>query len=158
VINMNFGRPDPATLGRPQEPSQAYSDSKACNVALALAWGRRLPRVASAAVDPGWVKTKLASAGAPSSVTSSADTLAYCCTKADLAAAPYWKDRRAEGCWVYPGGRRPVVGPDSKCKVEGGPRHGVGRRRVGVGQDHDTVRSEGRALASSRTRGRRRSG
>ena len=91
--SANFGRPDPATLGRPQQPSQAYSDSKACDVALALAWGRRLPRVASAAVDPGWVKTKLASAGAPGDVTSSADTLAYCCTEADLASAPYWKDR-----------------------------------------------------------------
>jgi NAD(P)-dependent dehydrogenase (short-subunit alcohol dehydrogenase family) len=91
--SANFGRPDPATLGGPQEPSQAYSDSKACDVALALAWGRRLPRVASAAVDPGWVKTKLASAGAPGNVTSSADTLAYCCTEADLASAPYWKDR-----------------------------------------------------------------
>jgi NAD(P)-dependent dehydrogenase (short-subunit alcohol dehydrogenase family) len=51
--SANFGRPDPATLGRPQEPSQAYSDSKACDVALALAWGRRLPRVASAA-RPNW--------------------------------------------------------------------------------------------------------
>jgi len=91
--SANFGRPDPATLGRPQEPSQAYSDSKACDVALALAWGRRLPRIASAAVDPGWVKTKLASAGAPGDVTSSADTLAYCCTEADLASASYWKDR-----------------------------------------------------------------
>jgi hypothetical protein len=26
-------------------------------------------------------------------VTSSSDTLAYCCTEADLAAAPCWKDR-----------------------------------------------------------------
>jgi hypothetical protein len=26
-------------------------------------------------------------------VTSSADTLAYCCTEADLASAPCWKDR-----------------------------------------------------------------
>ena len=87
------GRPDPALLGRQQEPRRAYSDSKACDVALALAWGRRLPAVASAAVDPGWVKTKLASAGAPGDVTSSADTLAYCCTEADLASAPYWKNR-----------------------------------------------------------------
>jgi NAD(P)-dependent dehydrogenase (short-subunit alcohol dehydrogenase family) len=85
------GRPDPATLGQPQEPSRAYADSKACDVALALAWGRRLTKLASAAVDPGWVKTKLASAGAPGDVTSSADTLAFCCTKADLASAPYWK-------------------------------------------------------------------
>jgi NAD(P)-dependent dehydrogenase (short-subunit alcohol dehydrogenase family) len=88
------GRPDPAALGRQHEPSRAYADSKACDVALALAWGRRLPTVASAAVDPGWVKTKLASAGAPGHVRSSADTLAYCCTEADLAAAPYWRDRR----------------------------------------------------------------
>jgi NAD(P)-dependent dehydrogenase (short-subunit alcohol dehydrogenase family) len=87
------GRPDPATLGRPQEPSRAYADSKACDVALAMAWGRRLPTVASAAVDPGWVKTKLASAGAPGHVRSSADTLAYCCTEADLAAAAYWRNR-----------------------------------------------------------------
>ena len=87
------GRPDPATLGRRQEPSRAYADSKACDVALALAWGRRLPTVASAAVDPGWVKTKLASRGAPGDVTSSADTLAYCCIEADLASAPYWKNR-----------------------------------------------------------------
>jgi hypothetical protein len=34
----NFGRPDPPPwAGRPQEPSQAYSDSKACDVALSLA-------------------------------------------------------------------------------------------------------------------------
>jgi len=89
------GRPDPATLGRQQSPSQAYADSKACDVALALAWRRRLPSVASAAVDPGWVKTKLASAGAPGNVTSSADTLAYCCTEADLTSTPYWKNRAA---------------------------------------------------------------
>jgi NAD(P)-dependent dehydrogenase (short-subunit alcohol dehydrogenase family) len=87
------GRPDPATLGGPQEPSRAYADSKACDVALAMAWGRRLPTVASAAVDPGWVKTKLASAGAPGDVRSSADTLAYCCTEADLASAAYWRNR-----------------------------------------------------------------
>ena len=87
------GRPDPAALGRPQEASRAYADSKACDVALAIAWGRRLPALASAAVDPGWVRTKLASAGAPGHVSSSADSLAYCCTEADLAAAPYWKGR-----------------------------------------------------------------
>jgi NAD(P)-dependent dehydrogenase (short-subunit alcohol dehydrogenase family) len=88
------GRPDPTTLGRKHEPSRAYADSKACDVALAMAWGRRLPAVASAAVDPGWVKTKLASAGAPGDVRSSADTLAYCCTAADLTSAPYWRDRK----------------------------------------------------------------
>jgi len=59
------GRPKPDALGRQQEPRQAYADSKACDVALALAWGRRLPTIASAAVDPGWVSTKLASAALP---------------------------------------------------------------------------------------------
>jgi hypothetical protein len=40
------------------------------------------------------VRTKLASDGAPGAVEEGADTLAYCCTEADLATAPYWKDRR----------------------------------------------------------------
>jgi hypothetical protein len=35
----------------------------------------------------------LASAGAPGDVASSADILACCCTEADLASAPYWKNR-----------------------------------------------------------------
>jgi NAD(P)-dependent dehydrogenase (short-subunit alcohol dehydrogenase family) len=88
------GRPDPSDLGTRRNPGQAYADSKACDVALAQAWGRRQPRVASAALDPGWVKTKLASAGAPGTVDSSADSLAFCCTEADLSQAPYWKNRR----------------------------------------------------------------
>jgi hypothetical protein len=75
------------------DPWRAYVESKACDVALALAWDRRLPDVTSAAVDPGWVKTKLASPGAPGDVSSSADTIAFCCTSADLASAPYWKNR-----------------------------------------------------------------
>jgi NAD(P)-dependent dehydrogenase (short-subunit alcohol dehydrogenase family) len=90
---VRSGRVRPEVLGRERDPRQAYADSKACDVALAMAWGRRLPQLASAAVDPGWVKTKLASAGAPGDVTSSADTLAYCCTEADLASAPYWRNR-----------------------------------------------------------------
>ena len=81
-------------LGEERNPSRAYADSKAADVALALAWGRRLDGVASAAVDPGWVKTKLASAGAPGDPRQSADTLLYCATEADLSRAPYWRDRR----------------------------------------------------------------
>ncbi len=87
------GRPDPTRLGRSQDAKKAYADSKACDVALAAAWGRRLPHLASAAVDPGWVATKLASAGAPGHVDTSADSLAYCCLEADLARSPYWKGR-----------------------------------------------------------------
>lgn len=89
------GRPKPTALGGSREPRQAYADSKACDVALALAWGRRLD-LPSAAVDPGWVRTKLASAGAPGAVEDGADTLAWCCTDAPLEQAPYWKDRRPE--------------------------------------------------------------
>ena len=85
------GRPKPSALGGSREPRQAYADSKACDVALAQAWGRRLPGVASAALDPGWVPTKLASSGAPGDVADAAESLAYCCTEADLGSAPYWK-------------------------------------------------------------------
>jgi NAD(P)-dependent dehydrogenase (short-subunit alcohol dehydrogenase family) len=89
---------DPATFaetaGATRDSRSAYADSKACDVALAGAWGRRLPHLASAAVDPGWVETKLASAGAPGRPEESADSLAYCCLDADLRAAPYWKGRR----------------------------------------------------------------
>jgi NAD(P)-dependent dehydrogenase (short-subunit alcohol dehydrogenase family) len=88
------GRVRPDALAVERDPRQAYADSKACDVALAMAWGRRLPQVASAAVDPGWVKTKLASRGAPGDPQESADTLCYCAIEADLARAPYWRDRR----------------------------------------------------------------
>ena len=92
------GRFDPARIdavaGTPRDAKRAYADSKACDVALAGAWGRRRPQLACAAVDPGWVRTKLASAGAPGHVGTSADSLAFCCLDADLASAPYWKGRR----------------------------------------------------------------
>jgi NAD(P)-dependent dehydrogenase (short-subunit alcohol dehydrogenase family) len=88
------GRVRPDALGEERNPSRAYADSKAADVALAMAWGRRLAGIASAAVDPGWVKTKLASAGAPGDPRQSADTLLYCATEADLGRAPYWRDRR----------------------------------------------------------------
>ncbi len=88
------GRPDPAEPGRATDPSHAYADSKASDVLLAGAWGRRLPAVASAVVDPGWVKTKLASAGAPGTVDSSADSLTFLCTEADLGQGLYWRGRR----------------------------------------------------------------
>lgn len=88
------GRPDPAAMGAVRDPRQAYADSKAADVALAIGWGRRLPAVASAAIDPGWVRTKLATPGAPGRPEEGADTLAWCCTGADLSVADYFKDRR----------------------------------------------------------------
>jgi NAD(P)-dependent dehydrogenase (short-subunit alcohol dehydrogenase family) len=88
------GQVRPDALGSERNPSSAYADSKACDLALAMAWGRRIPNIASAAVDPGWVKTKLASRGAPGDPQESADTLAYCATEADLSRGAYWRDRR----------------------------------------------------------------
>jgi NAD(P)-dependent dehydrogenase (short-subunit alcohol dehydrogenase family) len=86
------GRPKPTALGGAKDPRQAYADSKACDIALALGWARRRPDLTVAAVDPGWVKTKLASGGAPGEVEQGGDGLAFCCT-ADLGDEPYWKDR-----------------------------------------------------------------
>jgi NAD(P)-dependent dehydrogenase (short-subunit alcohol dehydrogenase family) len=88
------GHPDPADPGARTDPTQAYTDSKASDVLLAGAWGRRLPHVASVSVDPGWVKTKLASTGAPGTVDSSADSLTYLCTEADLSRGLCWRGRR----------------------------------------------------------------
>lgn len=87
------GRPEPENLGQQRDPERAYADSKACDVALAQAWGRRLPHLASAALDPGWVQTKLASRGAPGTVEDSAASLAFCATEAELGSAPYWRGR-----------------------------------------------------------------
>jgi NAD(P)-dependent dehydrogenase (short-subunit alcohol dehydrogenase family) len=88
------GHPDAADPGAQTDPSRAYADSKASDVLLAGAWGRRLPGVGSVAVDPGWVKTKLASSGAPGTVDTSADSLTYLCTEADLTSGLYWRGRR----------------------------------------------------------------
>jgi NAD(P)-dependent dehydrogenase (short-subunit alcohol dehydrogenase family) len=86
------GRIKPTALGGAKDPRQSYADSKACDVALALGWARRRPDLVVAAVDPGWVRTKLASGGAPGDVETGGDGVAFCCT-ADLDGTPYWKDR-----------------------------------------------------------------
>lgn len=78
------GRADPVRLGTARDPWQAYADSKAVDVALALGWMRRLPGLRVGAVDPGWVKTKLASPGAPGDVRSGGARVAR------AAADPDW--------------------------------------------------------------------
>ena len=93
------GRVDPAQVrrGAGGAPERAYADSKAADVALALGWERRLSSYdagMSAAVDPGWVKTKLASAGAPGEVEEGADTLLWCATDPELAGG-YYRARRS---------------------------------------------------------------
>ena len=87
------GRPDPDAPGAATDPRRAYADSKAADVALAGAWGRRLADVTVAAVDPGWVETKLASPGAPGHVDTSADSLSFLATDAELSRGLYWKGR-----------------------------------------------------------------
>ena len=81
---VGSGRVDPADLGAATDPGQAYADSKAVDVALALGWARRRPDLLVGAVDPGWVKTKLASAGAPGDVESGGRRVAR------AAGAPDW--------------------------------------------------------------------
>lgn len=81
---VGSGRVEPGRLGAATEPWQAYADSKAVDVALALGWARRLPDLLVGAVDPGWVKTKLASPGAPGDVRSGGARVAT------AAADPGW--------------------------------------------------------------------
>lgn len=81
---VGSGRVDPARLGSRRDGSQAYADSKAVDVALALGWARRRPDLLVGAVDPGWVKTKLASSGAPGDVASGGARVAR------AAADPDW--------------------------------------------------------------------
>lgn len=88
------GRVDPARPGSATDPGQAYADSKAVDVTLALGWARRRPDLLVGAVDPGWVKTKLASPGAPGSVRSGGARVAR------AAADPDWPGG-------YTGGTRP---------------------------------------------------
>ncbi|PWW21986.1 short-subunit dehydrogenase [Geodermatophilus normandii] len=74
---VGSGRVDPDDLGSPREPRRAYADSKALDVVLALAWARRLPALRVGAVDPGWVRTKLASPGAPGDVEDGGARVAH---------------------------------------------------------------------------------
>ena len=92
------GRADPAALGVASDPGKAYADSKALDVALSLGWARRLPALRVGAVDPGWVKTKLASSGAPGEVESGGERVAY------AAADPGWEGG-------YTAGARPARMP-----------------------------------------------
>ena len=88
------GRVRPDALGREEDPREAYADSKAVDVCLALAWARRRPDLVTAAVDPGWVPTKLATPGGRESADASAAALRRACTEPDLPSGRYWKGSR----------------------------------------------------------------
>lgn len=66
--------------------SQAYADSKLFDVVLAFAVARRWPDVASNAVTPGWVATKMGGAGAPDDLSQGPVTQAWLAVSDDPAA------------------------------------------------------------------------
>jgi len=66
--------------------TQAYSDSKLFDLALAYAVARRWPDVLSNAVTPGWVATKMGGRGAPDDLELGADTQAWLAVSDEPAA------------------------------------------------------------------------
>ncbi|MFL5864199.1 MAG: SDR family NAD(P)-dependent oxidoreductase [Solirubrobacteraceae bacterium] len=66
--------------------TQAYSDSKLFDLVLAVAVARRWPGVASNAVTPGWVATKMGGAGAPDDLALGADTQVWLAVSEEPAA------------------------------------------------------------------------
>ena len=71
---------------RPWDGMQAYSDSKLYDVMLAFAVARMWPDVASTAVDPGWIKTRLGGPDAWDEVDDGAATQVWLATSDDEAA------------------------------------------------------------------------
>ena len=66
--------------------TQAYSDSKLFDLALAYAVARRWADVLSNAVTPGWVATKMGGRGAPDDLELGADTQAWLAVSDEPAA------------------------------------------------------------------------
>ncbi|HEY5820724.1 MAG TPA: SDR family NAD(P)-dependent oxidoreductase [Propionibacteriaceae bacterium] len=77
----------------------SYSDSKLFVTALALAIARLRPEVASNAVDPGWVPTKMGGAGAPDDLQLGHLTQEWLATSDEPEARSsggYWFHRRRQ--------------------------------------------------------------
>jgi NAD(P)-dependent dehydrogenase (short-subunit alcohol dehydrogenase family) len=66
---------------------QAYSDSKLFDGTLAMAFARIWPTVASNALEPGWVATKMGGAGAPDDLTLAHVTQVWLAEATDSAAS-----------------------------------------------------------------------
>jgi NAD(P)-dependent dehydrogenase (short-subunit alcohol dehydrogenase family) len=78
---------------------QAYSDSKLCVTALAVAIARRWPDARSNAVDPGWVPTRMGGAGAPDDLVLGHVTQVWLAVSDDPAAdvsGQYWYHQRPQ--------------------------------------------------------------
>jgi NAD(P)-dependent dehydrogenase (short-subunit alcohol dehydrogenase family) len=82
---------------RPWNGMQVYSDSKLCDVVLALAVARRWPGTLCNAVDPGWIKTRMGGPQAPDPLHLGAETQVWLATSDEAAATVtgrYFKRRR----------------------------------------------------------------
>ncbi|HEU4541330.1 MAG TPA: SDR family NAD(P)-dependent oxidoreductase [Jiangellaceae bacterium] len=64
----------------------AYQDSKLCDIALALAMARRYPDTTVTAVCPGWVRTQMGGAGAPTDVRTGSATQVWLASSDEPAA------------------------------------------------------------------------
>src|SRR5262249_7054189 len=83
------GDPDLTDLQRRRRrwnASQAYSDSKLFDVALAFAVARLWQRTLSNAVDPGWVATKMGGPSAPDDIIQGAQTQVWLAVSDDPQA------------------------------------------------------------------------
>jgi NAD(P)-dependent dehydrogenase (short-subunit alcohol dehydrogenase family) len=93
--------------------TQAYSDSKLFDLALAFAVARRWPEVLSNAVTPGWVATKMGGPGAPDDLALGADTQAWLAVSDDPAA-------RVSGRYFYHRAERAADPAASDPQVQDG--------------------------------------
>ena len=81
----------------------AYQDSKVCLLALSLAIARRYPDIVVSAVCPGWVKTRMGGAGAPTDVRTGAATQVWLATSDDPAALRSGRFMRHMAGLSFPG-------------------------------------------------------
>jgi NAD(P)-dependent dehydrogenase (short-subunit alcohol dehydrogenase family) len=92
---------DPQWTKRRWNGSQAYSDSKFYDVALAFAVARRWPNVLSNALEPGWVRTKMGGTSAPDDLSLAPVTQVWLAVSDDAAA-------KVTGQYFYHQKPRPV--------------------------------------------------
>jgi len=71
---------------RPWSATGAYQDSKLCDIALALAIAARFPETVVTAVCPGWVRTQMGGAGAPTDVRTGSATQVWLASSDEPAA------------------------------------------------------------------------
>jgi len=71
---------------RPWSATGAYRDSKLCEIALAQAMAIRFPGCVVTAVCPGWVRTRMGGAGAPTDVRTGSATQVWLATSDEPAA------------------------------------------------------------------------